>query len=484
MKNSRSPEGLEVPLCVDLDGTLVRSDLLVESAFALLRQNLLFCLLFPFWLLGGKCRLKAEIAKRIVIDASLLPYNETLLEDLRRQHDAGRCLVIATASNERLAQAVADHLGLFSSVRASDDKINLSGPRKRDCLVELYGRRGFDYAGNDKADLVVWDSCDRAILVEPGAGVERSARKTGRVSKVIAAESSQAAGLLRAVRPHQWLKNVLVFVPLVLAQRFLEPQILFQALLAFVSFCLCASSVYLLNDLVDLESDRLHPTKRHRPFASGQFSIWNGLRAIPLLLLGAFGIAGFLPVEFLLVLVVYYCATIAYSFRLKRVALIDVLTLGGLYTLRIIGGAAAVQVVTSSWLLAFSMFLFLSLALAKRYTELYTLKKESGAMHNTRGYRREDLDILSHFGVASAFSAVLVLALYINSDTIRQIYAYPEAFWVLCPLMLYLISRIWLLAHRGELHEDPVIFVMRDGRSIIMVMLGALVLLAAMVPWG
>jgi len=465
------------PLCVDLDGTLLRTDLLVESVFALLKQNILYAFLLPIWLFKGKAHLKQQIADRVDIDASLLPYHDTFLTYLQQEQQQGRRLILATASNEKFAEAVALYLDIFHDVLASSATTNLSGRRKLKRLQELFGDGGFDYAGNAMVDLPLWQHAQQAVLVNPERGVKAAAEQQGPIAQVFDdREGHPLKRYLKALRLHQWLKNLLVFVPLLMAHRFGDPALVGQAVLAFLAFGLCASSVYLLNDLLDLPDDRQHPSKRKRPFAAGSISIVHGAMLIPVLLVVAFGIALLLPIEFIGVLALYYTITLAYSLRLKQAALVDVLTLAGLYTIRIIAGAAAVSVVPSFWLLAFSMFLFLSLALVKRFTELLTLQQQERKNASGRGYTSVDLETLSQFGSASAYMAVLVLALYINSETVLDLYTHPEVIWLLCPLLLYMVMRIWMMARRDELHEDPVVFVIRDRRSQWLAIIGAILM--------
>lgn len=416
--------------------------------------------------MGGKANFKWKIAQRTDFDASLLPYNSSLLEYLKHEHHSGRTLVLATASNEKYARAIADYLGIFDDIIASDATTNLSGRTKGEQLQKKWGDPGFVYAGNDSKDLAVWDFSDSAILVNPGKRLRSVAEKRFHIRKIF--EDQYRGGLLqfvKAMRLHQWLKNVLVFVPLLAAHQVQEYALLGKAVLAFLSFGLCASSVYLLNDFIDLPADRIHPTKRNRPFAAGSVSVMVGAMMIPALLGSAFFVAFMVGREFTGVLALYFLITLAYSLRLKRAALIDVLVLAGLYTVRIFAGGAAVSIQPSFWLLTFSMFLFLSLALVKRYTELLTLKDNGKEYVAGRGYRASDIETLAQFGTASAYMAVLVLVFYINSDAVKALYSHPERIWLLCPLLLYLVSRIWLLARRGELHEDPVVFIMRDRRS-------------------
>ena len=466
------------PLAVDLDGTLLRSDCLFESLFGLLRQQPLAVLRLPLWLARGKAFFKARIAERVDLDVATLPYNTSLLAELKRQRERRECIVLATASNRRYAEQIAAHLEVFDDVMASDESLNLAGGAKRDQLVARFGAGGFDYAGNSRDDLVVWAAAGDAILVDPPAGLAEEARRQANVAEVHPGPPGPEIRqrLVRAMRPHQWLKNLLLFVPLLMAHQLGDALSFSRAVAAFLSFGLCASSVYLLNDLLDLPEDRRHPSKRNRPFAAGTLPIRYGAIGVPVLLVCAFTIAAFLPWQFLGMLAVYYVSTLAYSLLLKQIALVDVLLLAGLYTIRIIAGAAAVAVPLSFWLLAFSMFFFLSLAMVKRVVELRTLERNDQQHAAGRGYSTADLDVLSQFGNSSGFVAVLVLALYINSDGVQRMYAQPELIWLLCPIVLYLIMRVWLLARRDELHDDPVVFVMRDAQSLALAVAGAVLL--------
>lgn len=453
------------PLCVDLDGTLTRSDVLFESVCGLLKQNLFYVFLLPFWLMSGKAKMKQKIASRVDLDVSLLPWNQEFVEWLREQKKQGRKLILATASDQKYAQQIAEHFGIFDAVIASDGVTNASGSRKLKQLEELLEGEGFDYAGNAQIDVGIWEHAENAIVVNPDAGVEAAAAKVSNVAKSFEDRGSKLKSFIRAIRVHQWLKNSLIFVPLVLSHEFANPELILQAVLAFIAFSICASSVYLLNDLLDLPSDRQHPTKYRRPFAAGDLSLLAGIFGVVGFALLAFGIALLLPVGFLLVLAAYYVLTLAYSAVLKRAALVDVLVLASLYTMRLIAGAAAIEVEATFWLLSFSMFTFLSLALIKRYSELLvqiSLGKERLA---GRGYREIDLESLSQMGAASGYLAVMVLALYIDSDQVQETFRLPQALWLLCPMMLYWISRLWLLTRRGEMHDDPIVFTIEDRRT-------------------
>ncbi len=468
----------EVPLCVDLDGTLVRTDLLVESWFALLKRNPLAALQAPLWLLRGKASLKHEIARRADLDVRNLPYDNRLLEYLRAQHRNGRSLVLATASNEKYANQVARHLGIFERVIASDGQTNVSADHKRSLLTANFGPRGYDYAGNARCDLAVCGAARQAILVNAARSVERAANRVAFVAHAFSARRTLKP-YLSAMRPHQWLKNLLLFVPAVAAHRIAEPALLARVAFAFIAFSLCASSVYLLNDLLDLPADRAHPRKRERPFASGAASAKVGVLVIPALLVASFGIAMLLSGRLAAVMVVYLASTLAYSLWLKGKVMIDVLVLAALYTLRILAGAAAVAIEPSFWLLAFAMFIFLSLAMVKRYAELLDLKRSGTALAQGRGYIVMDLGTIQTQGAASGYCAVLVLALYVNSGEVHANYTHPQAIWLLCPLLLYWVSRMWQKAGLGAMHDDPLIFALKDEVSRWLAAMGAIVLMAA-----
>lgn len=454
-----------IPLVVDLDGTLIKTDCLIESLIALVKQYPVYIFIFPFWLLYGKAYLKWKIAEKVDLDIKKLPYNSEFISYLEDQKLQGRQLVLATASYYKYAEDVAKNLQLFDSVFATNEKMNLSGQTKRSVLVEQFGEKGFDYAGNSLRDLKVWNSANAAILVNTSKGVERRVREIATINRVFSNQRGKVISYLRALRIHQWLKNLLIFVPLLTAHKITDFQYLFHSLLAFLSFSLCASGVYLLNDLLDLQDDRHHNSKRNRPLASGDMPLAHGLTIIPFLILAAFGIALLLPYSFLIVLSSYYALTVTYSLWLKCIALLDVLVLASLYTIRIIAGLLAASIEYSFWLLAFSVFLFLSLAIVKRYTELAGLK--NGLRPKGRDYQVQDRELLAALGGASGYLSVLILALYINSPEVLKLYSNPKLLWLLCPIMLYWISRVWFIAHRGNMHDDPIIFAIRDKVSLM-----------------
>ncbi len=475
--DTRGQSSKNVPLAVDLDGTLVSTDLLWEGIFLLLKRNILFVFMLPVWLFSGKAYLKRQVAERVTLDASRLPYRTEFLEFLRSEHGSGRTLVLATAAAEPMARAVASELGIFSAVYSTSGTTNLSAQRKADLLVEHYGRQGFDYAGNDRDDLPVFDAARQAIVVAPDRAAAHFQKQTG--CELFSAEKPTIRTYARMLRVHQWLKNLLVFVPAILAHDIMKPDVLIATCLAFVAFSAASSAIYIVNDIVDLPVDRRHVRKNQRPFAHGKISIPFGLSVAALLLLLTAFVCFFLPPAFTLAIVTYLFFTTAYTFALKRMLLGDVICLAGLYSLRLLGGSAASYIPPSFWLMAFAMFFFLSLALVKRYVELQGATVTEKDRILGRGYRPEDRDIVGQCGVAAAFTAALVLALYINSDAVKTLYTYPWLIWPLGPIVLYINVRVWILAHRGDMDDDPVLFIARDWRSQVVIALGAVLLLVA-----
>jgi 4-hydroxybenzoate polyprenyltransferase/phosphoserine phosphatase len=460
-----APTGDERPLVVDLDGTLVRSDLLIETAFSELGRRPQSLLDMVSALLHGKAALKHRLAEPVDFDPATLPYDDEVIARIRQASADGRPVYLASASNRRLVAAIADHLGIFTGWFASDETTNLAGDAKAQRLVDAFGERGFDYIGNDAADLPVWARAGKAIAIRTPTGV---ARKLTHVSADI--EHLQHARptwrtWAKLIRVHQFAKNALVFLPLLTAHRF-EWDAFAQAGLAFVAFCLCASSVYVLNDLVDLQEDRRHRSKCHRPLACGAVPLMHGLVAVPLLFLSAILVASQVSLPFLGVLLGYFAITTAYSFVLKRKMLIDVMTLATLYSVRVFGGAVAIEVVVSQWLLAFCMSLFVSLALMKRYVELAARFDAKMPDPSNRDYRTGDLEVVSALAAAAGFNAVTVFALYISSDAVHQLYSRPAVLWLVCPVLIYWIGRALMLAHRRLMDDDPVVFALKDRASL------------------
>lgn len=467
-------------LCVDLDGSLIAGDLLYESLMGLLRTRPLEALRIPGWLSQGRACLKRRLAERGGVDAAALPYHEDVIDYLRREKAAGRRLVLATASDEGPARLVADHLGLFDDVISSDGTNNLKGAEKLRAIEAKYGRGGFDYLGNGPEDLPIWRAAGAAVVARPGSKLLAAVRTVQPDARVFDRTGPKLSVWPKLLRVHQWVKNVLIFVPVLMGHRFHEPALILACLIAFFAFSFGASSIYIVNDLIDLPSDRAHPRKRRRPLAAGAVSIPAGIAASLVLLASSLALGLLLPPMFALILCLYLATSISYTFVLKKKLMVDVLCLAGLYTLRILAGGAATGIVISPWLMAFSMFLFLSLAFVKRYTELSGGAPQPQAERIPgRGYMAVDLDMIRSVGPASGYLAVLVVCLFLNDPLSVAPYPHPRRLWLICPVLLYWISRIWFLAQRGQMHSDPVVFAVSDRISLVSGLLCAAILIAA-----
>ncbi len=451
-----------MPLFVDLDGTLIKSDLSFESLIMLLRQNLLYLLVLPFWLLRGRASFKYRIAQRVDLDPSNQAFNEEFLEFLNAEKRRGRSLILISASNQKYVDAMAEQCGLFDKSIGSSDSCNMKGSSKLQQIRELIGDQSFAYAGNSNADVPLWEAASEVIKVNCSGDIYH-ANSDSQTTQEFDSPEHWIGQLWRALRPHQWMKNGLIFVPLALAHRIDEVSLVFDAFLAFISFSLCASSVYLLNDLLDLDSDRRHPLKKQRPLAAGTLSLQVGILATPLLLIAAFSLTLLLPGNFSLMLLAYWLLTLIYSLYLKRVFLLDVITLSFLYTQRLVAGAAAVSVVASPWLLAFSLSLFLGLALVKRTTEVQDAKDDENVPG--RAYNAGHRSLLTITGISANFAAILVFVFYIYAPETSALYSTPAVLWGVCALLLFLLLRVWQRALQGKLEHDPVLFAVSDRPS-------------------
>lgn len=476
---------MQAPLVVDLDGTLIRTDMLHESALAAFRKNPLDFFRYCYWLVKGKAALKHEIAQRCEVDPTTLPYNKDLLVWLHEQKAEGRQLILCTASDKKFASEISDHLGLFDDVIASNGIDNITGKHKAAALESRFGRKGFDYIGNSSSDLFVWNAARRAILVTKSKALIRKATRITRVEKVFNEFSSHSSDWRDAFRIHQWLKNLLLFVPMLAAHQVTNPGTWVTLLWAFLSFSLCASAVYIANDLMDLGNDRQHPRKHNRPFAAGRLPVMKGLIAVPLLLAVSFLLGSIVGNNFLITLAIYFGLTCFYSFGLKRIILIDCLLLAILYILRIVAGSAATGHTLSFWILAFSVFLFLSLAFIKRYAELEIQLHAGKKITAGRGYLTSDAPLIQSLGISAGYASVLVLALYINSDAVVQLYSVPEIVWGTVPILVFWISWMWLHAHRGLMNDDPLVFAVKNKTSLVSGLAFALVVIVGWtgLPW-
>lgn len=433
-----------------------------------LKKNPFNGLLALWWLLsGGKAHLKHSIAKRVSLNPSLLPYYQEVIDFITFQKKNGATVVLATATNSQIAHQIAEHIGLFDDVIASDETTNVRGSTKKELFTKYANGQEYVYYGNSSVDLPVWSGCENAVVVTSSQNLLQKAESNSKNVHHIAIQSSFFPALVKQMRIYQWVKNSLIFIPLFLAHK-VSPQLWVDGILAFFAFGFAASSVYVLNDLLDLESDRQHHRKKNRPFASGVLSIPFGIALFPLLLAISLTISvTFLPPLFTLFLGIYLVITTLYSFVVKKMVMIDVLTLSWLYTHRVFAGAVATDTPISPWLLLFSIFLFLSLAFVKRYSELLVAVEQNKTKASGRGYLTTDTPLIASVGPVSGYLSVFVFFLYVNSPEVVSLYSFPMLLWLVGPLLLYWISRIWVITIRGNMHDDPIVFTMKDPLSYL-----------------
>lgn len=457
-------DGIDPVLVVDLDGTLLRSDILYESFWSAFGRDWRSPLAALVAVGSGRAALKAHLAQAARLDVTTLPYDPAVIAYVEAWRLGGGRTALVTASDQTIANQVAGHLGLFDEVYGSDGHVNLKGVAKADFLAQHFSTSGYTYMGDATADLPVWQRARKTITINASQSLKSRAEQQAKDVEHLTTRVQTLIPHLKALRPHQWLKNVLVFLPMLVAHQ-LDWAAFLHSSLGFIAFSLIASSVYVLNDLLDLASDRAHPRKRLRPFASGSVPIAHGSwMAAGLLAVGA-SIAALLGWRFALIMVAYYALTTAYSLSLKRLVVIDICVLACLYTLRIIAGGAATGMLISMWLLAFSIFFFLSLAAVKRQAELVD-SAERGKLDATgRGYQVADLPIISIIALCSGYVSVLVMALYVNSPSVRELYAEPRALGGICGILLYWITYIVMITHRGAMHDDPVVYAAKDRTS-------------------
>jgi 4-hydroxybenzoate polyprenyltransferase/phosphoserine phosphatase len=463
---SKSPDGNTRPLVVDLDGTLLRSDMLIETTFSQIGNSLNLIKRFLGLSVRNKATLKHVLGETAIIEPATLPYDAVVMARIRDAKAAGRKVYLASASNAIVVSAIANQLTCFDGWFASTETVNLKGEAKARLLVETFGSHGFDYIGNDFADLPVWAHAEHPIVVRGSKKVAQRLAASAPNAEYLSAATPSLRDWLKLARVHQYAKNALVFLPLLTSQSFSLHSIL-TACLGALAFSLCASSTYMFNDLIDLAADRRHPTKRDRPLASGDIPLGNALTVAPVLFAGAFIIAASVSWSFVAVLFIYWVMTTAYSLWLKRKLFVDVVVLASLYTVRVIGGAVAIDVVATEWLLAFSLMIFTCLALTKRYIELGTLRDANLKAPSNRNYRLEDMDIIVALAGAAGFNAITVFCLYISSDSVRHLYRHPQMLWLVTPVLMFWICRLLIMAGRRQVNDDPIVFALHDRISIL-----------------
>ena len=461
----RQEPGPEIPLCVDLDGTLAKTDLLLETIVNAIKTHWIHLFLIPAWFFSGKAAAKSKLATIGSIDPSTIPYNDNLIEYLRREHERGRKIVLATASDRKIAEPIARHLGFFDDVIASDGINNLKGETKANALADLYGERGFAYAGNSRSDLPVWRRAKSALPVNTNRTVSRTLAALLPIERKFHDHKSILRAFIREIRPYQWVKNLLVFIPPMAGHLLLDATVFISTLITFAAFCAAASGIYLMNDLLDLETDRNHPRKRNRPFASGELPLPFGL-AGPLLMATALAIGFAVSSGVMIIVSIYISISLVYSKYLKTKPLVDVFCLAALYTIRVFAGGVASSSGVSIWLLNFSGFLFLSLGFLKRYAE-YSSDNPSrdSSVNHRRGYTRTDSILLMMMGLGSSFIASLILGFYVDSIQAQIAYKNPSLLWGIVPLILFWQCRMWLSTVRGYMHDDPIVYAAKDKVS-------------------
>lgn len=468
-----------IPLVVDLDGTFVRTDLLVEGFVHLIKKNPFYFFLCIFWLLKGKYNLKENIDARANTNYSLLPINNDIFDFIKSESEKGRKIILATASLQSQADEIRKTYPVFDEAFGSCDGQNLSGLKKSSFLVNKYGNGQFDYMGNSKADLPIFTEARHAYLINAANWVEQKAKKIGNLQKTWKNTGTILTSSIKAIRVYQWLKNLLLFVPLVTSHSISYPDLVLKTMIAFVAFGFIASTGYIINDLMDLDSDRSHPRKKKRPMASGKLSILSAIAiAIVLFVVGLMA-AYLINISFFIILLLYFLLSVGYSIHFKKIVLYDVFLLAAFYTIRVISGGIVTDIPISFWLVAFSIFIFLSLAFVKRYSEIAQVTHLKSIENRRRDYSAVDLPLLQIMGIASGFMSVIVFSLYINSPEVGLLYGNPKILWFLSFLLLFWISRIWLVTSRGQMTDDPIVFTLKDPGSYVLFLLTAIILIAA-----
>ncbi len=451
-------------LIVDLDGTLIKTDMLHESFWSSVKRNPSTAFLALISLVYGKAALKDRLSATSDVNVATLPYNRSVIKYIEEHRLEGGKSVLITGSSQAYADKVSGYLKLFDEAYGTRDGNNLTGKAKRDFIHDFLGFKSFSYIGNSRDDLHVWRHANKVITVNTSKRIRKEAEGIGKPSEHLLTDDVSAISYFKLMRTYQWLKNMLIFLPILAAHQ-LDRDNIITGLLGFFSFSLVASSVYVLNDLLDLGHDRSHPRKRSRPLAAGDLSIANALLLMPVLLLFGFGIGAVLGFSFVLVLTLYLILTTLYSVKFKTIAVLDIVLLGALYSLRVFAGGVSSDIKLSFWLIAFSTLFFLALAAVKRQAELIdTLQR--GADHLAgRGYETADLPIINMVGLVSGFAAVQVLALYVNSEKVQELYMTPEALWGVCCILLYWVIRIVFVTNRGLMTDDPILFTVKDKVS-------------------
>jgi 4-hydroxybenzoate polyprenyltransferase len=472
-------DNLQIPLCVDLDGTILQTDLLFESIIYLLKKNFFYIFIIPFWFLKGRYYTKFKLLEYVSPTVISLPYNSEIIDFIVAEKEKGRKIVLVTATAQPLAEKVAAHLGLFDEVLASKNGINLLGTEKAKFLVAEYGFKKFDYIGDSFKDIDVWQKSNIAHIATNNESLIKAAGKIAKIGKIFNQPKENLKVFFKQIRIHQWVKNLLLFLPPLLAHK-TNIDTYTSVIWGFLAFSLIASAIYVINDLADIESDRNHPAKKSRPLAAGKLKILTAFKIIPALLIIGFGLSIIaLDYNFTLVLLLYSLITVYYSFRIKKVYLLDIITLSILYTIRLIAGGIITDTVLSPWLFSFTLFIFLSLGALKRYTELKGLLLDNKVKTRGRDYYVEEIPLVLNLGISSGVVSTLVFTLYINNPDVLHLYKHPIYLYFITPVVLYWILRMWFVAHRGLMLDDPIAYSMKDKVSFVVFALVVLIAFGA-----
>ncbi|MEZ4820426.1 MAG: UbiA family prenyltransferase [Bdellovibrionota bacterium] len=455
-----------LPLCVDLDGTLIKTDLLIESIVIFLKQSPWKGFYLLLWLFRGKSYLKYQLSIHVVLRPDLLPYHQDVLELIKTRRMQGGKAFLCSASNESVVEQVAQYLGVFNGVYGSSKTLNVKAKVKADQLVKTFGEKKFDYVGNEACDYEVFKKAQHAFFVTDSRSKERKIAVKGIVFEKVFYLNHHVKMYIKLLRVHHWAKNVLVFLPILLSHQITNPVLFGKAFLSFILISLLASGTYVLNDILDLDADRSHRIKKNRPLAIGAISLVKGA-AIACLLTLLSGLGGFFfAPKILIFLVSYFVVTVSYSLWCKKIVMLDVLILAFLHTVRIIMGAVVIGETVSEWLFSFSIFLFCSLGFVKRYSEIYHKERSAISQENTqvpgRGYIYGDLYVIQMLGIGLGGCSILIFVLYISSETVKNLYQVNYWLWLVAPVLLYWLGRLWILTSRGEVNEDPILFSIKD----------------------
>lgn len=465
MESSKIQEEKQIPLCVDLDYTVLATDILTEQIIRFVQKNPLNILIIFWFLLFGKHHLKKKLNEKVEIAPNELPYRRETLDFLNAEREKGRKLILITASLHQIGEKVNKYLGIFDEVYGTKNNTNLRGKNKAKFLIETFGEKGFDYLGDSRYDIPIWKKANKSYIVSNAPSLIKKVSRFNNFGKIIQVPKITLLSIIKQLRIHQWVKNLLVFLPMVMAHSFNQEKSML-GFIAFFAFCSISSAVYVLNDIFDLPFDRIHPNKKKRPLACGSITINQAIILFVFMLSLGLLLSSSLSSIFLLIAISYILLNLLYSFYFKSIYILDIFLLTFFYSIRIYAGGIATHIQVSKWLLAFSVFFFLSLASLKRYAEIVNLSDSPSKEQLGRPYTLSNSILTLLIGVVSAFAAVLVFILYINSDVVVMFYQNPKFLWLLAFGLLYWLLFLWDIANKGKMHYDLIIEALTNKVSL------------------